>query len=223
MAKVVVISAHPDDETLGCGGTLLKHQKRGDDIYWINVTAILENEGFSSEKVESRLDEIKRVSECYGVKKEISLNYPSMSLDSSSLKKLIPEISSLFKEIEPEIVYVMNRSDAHSDHRVTFDAVMACTKSFRYPYIKKVLMYECISETEFAPRLHEKIFIPNYFVDVSDFMNRKLEIMEIYESELAKHPFPRSIENIKALATYRGAMSGVKYAEAFQLILCIDK
>ena len=122
----------------------------------------------------------------------------------------------------PNTVYVMNRSDAHSDHRVTFDAVMACTKSFRYPFIKKVLMYECLSETEFAPALHEKIFIPNYFVNISDFLEEKINAMNVYKSELGDHPFPRSILNIKALATYRGASVGVLYAEAFQLLKFID-
>jgi LmbE family N-acetylglucosaminyl deacetylase len=100
---------------------------------------------------------------------------------------------------------------------------MACTKSFRYPFIKRVLMYECISETEFAPALPEKIFIPNFFVDISKYLEKKLEIMRIYESELGEHPFPRSERNIEALAVFRGASVGVEYAEAFQLIKFIDK
>jgi LmbE family N-acetylglucosaminyl deacetylase len=146
-----------------------------------------------------------------------------MGLSSSVVNEIIPRISSIFVDFKPEVVYVMNRSDAHSDHRFTFDAVAACTKSFRYPYIKKVLMYECISETEFAPQLPEKVFIPNYFVDITEFLTRKIEIMKIYESELSEHPFPRSIDNIRALATFRGASVGVEYAEAFQAIKIIDK
>ena len=84
-------------------------------------------------------------------------------------------------------------------------------------------MYECISETEFAPALHEKVFLPNYFVDVTEFMDEKLEVMKIYESEIGEHPFPRSIRNIEALAVFRGASVGVEYAEAFQLLKFIDK
>ena len=84
-------------------------------------------------------------------------------------------------------------------------------------------MYECISETEFAPQLHEKVFIPNYFVDISDFFKQKIKIMQIYESELDEHPFPRSERNIEALATFRGATVGVEYAESFQVIKIIDK
>lgn len=223
MKTVIVISAHPDDEILGAGGTLLKHKKNGDKIYWLITTNIFEEQGFSKERVFSRQREIEKVSEALGAEKVFMLDYPTMSLSTSTLIEMVPKISKVFTEIEPEIVYCLNRSDAHSDHRITFDAVMACTKSFRYPFIKQVLMYECISETEFAPQLPEKVFIPNYFVDISPFLEEKLELMKIYESEVGEHPFPRSLRNIEALAAYRGASVGVEYAEAFQLIKYIDK
>ena len=147
MRNIVVISAHPDDEILGVGGTLLKHKKNGDKIYWLITTNIFENQGFSKERISSRQKEIKKISEALSVEKVFMLDYPTMSLSTSSLIEMVPKISKIFTEIEPEIVYCLNRSDAHSDHRITFDAVMACTKSFRYPFIKQVLMYECISET----------------------------------------------------------------------------
>ena len=223
MRNIVVISAHPDDEILGVGGTLLKHKKNGDKIYWLITTNIFENQGFSKERISSRQKEIKKISEALSVEKVFMLDYPTMSLSTSSLIEMVPKISKIFTEIEPEIVYCLNRSDAHSDHRITFDAVMACTKSFRYPFIKQVIMYECISETEFAPQLPEKVFIPNYFVDISSFLEEKMNLMKIYESELGNHPFPRSLKNIEALATFRGACVGVEYAEAFQLIKYIDK
>jgi hypothetical protein len=84
-------------------------------------------------------------------------------------------------------------------------------------------MYECLSETEFAPALAERSFIPNYFVDISLYLKHKLEIMKVYESELSEHPFPRSLRNMEAQAVQRGATAGVEYAEAFQLIKYIDK
>jgi LmbE family N-acetylglucosaminyl deacetylase len=146
-----------------------------------------------------------------------------MKLNDTTLFELVNKISLIFQEIQPETIYVMNRSDAHSDHRIVFDAVLSCTKSFRYPYVKKVFMYECLSETEFAPILPERVFQPNYFVDISDFLNKKIQIMKIFDSELGEHPFPRSIKNIEALATFRGATIGVNYAEAFQVIKYIDK
>lgn len=223
MNKVVVISAHPDDEVLGCGGTLLKHKEQKDEISWIIITNIFEENGFSKEHVNSRQLEIEKVAKQLGIKNTFKLDYPTMELESGILPSMISKISKIFSEINPEVIYVMNRSDAHSDHRVSFDAVIACTKSFRYPSIKKVLMYECISETEFAPALPERVFQPNYFVDITDHFSEKVDIMKIYESELGEHPFPRSIKNIEALATFRGASVGVRHAEAFQLIKLIDK
>lgn len=223
MKRVIVISAHPDDEILGAGGTLLKHKKSGDELAWVIITCIDEANGFTTERVRSRELEINQVSKSIGFTKVYKLNYPTMGLSPEIVNEMIPKISLIFKEFEPEVIYVMNRSDAHSDHRYTFEAVVACTKSFRYSFIKKVLMYECISETEFAPILPEKVFQPNYFVDISDFFKRKIEIMQIYSSELAEHPFPRSKRNIEALAVQRGATVGVEYAEAFQIIKYIDK
>jgi len=223
MCKVIIISAHPDDETLGAGGTILKHLKNGDEVHWLIVTDVFEREGFSIGRVLSRKKEIENVSKLFSFKSVYNLGYPTMKLDDTILFELVNKISLIFQELQPETIYVMNRSDAHSDHRIVFDAVMSCTKSFRYPYVKKVLMYECLSETEFAPILPERVFQPNYFVDISDFLNKKIEIMKIFDSELGEHPFPRSIKNIEALATYRGATIGVKYAEAFQMIKYIDK
>lgn len=223
MSKVIIISAHPDDETLGAGGTILKHKKNGDEVNWLIVTDVFETEGFSNERVMSRKKEIENVSKLYSFINVYNLGYPTMKLDDTILFELVNKISLIFQELQPETIYVMNRSDAHSDHRIVFDAVMSCTKSFRYPYVKKVFMYECLSETEFAPILPERVFQPNYFVDISDFLNKKIEIMKIFDSELGEHPFPRSIKNIEALATFRGATIGVNYAEAFQMIKYIDK
>lgn len=221
--KVLVVSAHPDDETLGCGGTLFKHKSNGDELHWLIITNISVEQGYKEEFVSKRQKEIKEIKEIIGFASVTKLDYPTMTLSSEALIELIPKISEIVSRLKPEVIYTTNRSDAHSDHRIVFDAVAACTKSFRYPSIKKFIMYETLSETEFAPALIEKQFIPNYFVDISDFMNEKIELMKVYSSELGKHPFPRSIENIKALATLRGAFAGVRYAEAFQIVHIIEK
>lgn len=220
---VVVVSVHPDDEVIGAGGTLLKHKRNGDSIFWIIITCITESGGFTADRIKERDGEIAVVAKMLQVQRVFQLQFPTMTLSSESLIKLVPDISKIFTQVNPEIIYCVNRSDAHSDHRVAFDAVMANTKSFRFPSIKQVLMYECVSETEFAPALPEKAFIPNHFVDVSEFIDQKFEILKVYKSELGDHPFPRSIKNIEALATFRGAFAGVKYAEAFQIIKSIDK
>lgn len=223
MRNVLVVAAHPDDEVLGVGGTMLKHKANGDRVCWLIITNISEQQGFPKERVESRQQEIDKVARLLGVDEVVKLDYPTMTLSSSSLLTMVPKISEVFTRFKPEIIYSHNRSDAHSDHRVIFDAVMACTKSFRYPFVKQVLMYETISETEFGPALAEKAFLPNYYVDISDYLPKKLEAMDVYESEVGEHPFPRSLRNLEALATFRGASVGVTYAEAFQLLKYIDK
>lgn len=223
MKNVIVISAHPDDEILGCGGTLIKHRENGDKIDWLIVTNINESQGFSKSRVVNRQKEIIDVSKKLNINKTYKLEYPTMTLSDESLLTIIPKVSKVFNESKPEVIYILNRSDAHSDHLITFKAVMACTKSFRYPFVKKVLMYECISETEFGATLPENHFLPTYFVDISPYFEEKLEIMSIYESEIGEHPFPRSNRNIEALATFRGATVGVEYAEAYQVLKYIDK
>ena len=128
------------------------------------------------------------------------------------------KISAVIQKIQPEIVYIVNRSDIHTDHAISSRAIISATKSFRNPFIKRILMYEVVSETEIAPPLPENLFIPNVYSDISDFLERKIAIMKIYKSEVQAPPLPRSIENIRALATYRGATVSVRYAEAFMLI-----
>ena len=223
MKNIIVISAHPDDETLGCGGTLIKHREAGDKIDWLITTKIKKSQGFPKDRIESRNSEIEKVSNHLNINKTYILDYPTICLSDESLISMIPQVGKIFNESKPEIIYVVNRSDAHSDHLITFKAIMCCTKSFRYPFVKKVLMYECISETEFGVALPENHFLPTYFVDISLHLKEKIKLMSTYKSEIGEHPFPRSYRNIEALAVFRGASVGVEYAEAFQLLKWIDK
>ncbi len=218
MKKILAVAVHPDDETLGCGGALLKHKNNGDDIYWLIITSIDVENGWEKDKVESRRREIDSVSKMYGFCVTHSLNFPTTRLDTIPMKDLISEISKIIQKVEPDMIYIPNRSDIHTDHQVAFKAIMSCTKAFRYPFIKKILMYECLSETEFSPSLPTDSFIPNVFIDITDFLEEKIKIMNLYRSEMGAFPFPRSAENIRALATYRGATAGVEAAEAFVLL-----
>ena len=216
--KILVISPHPDDETLGCGGTILKHKDIGDKIYWLIITNIVVKNGWDKDIVEKRQKEIKTVAEMYGFEKTFKLDYPTAKLDIIPIQEIIDSISGVILEIKPEIIYLPNRSDVHTDHQITFKAAYSCTKNFRYPFIKKILMYETLSETEFAPALPENAFIPNIFVDTTKYFEKKLEIFKIYKSEVMEEPFPRSLDSIKALARYRGSQIGVEYVEAFMLV-----
>lgn len=215
---VLIIAVHPDDETLGCGGTLLKHKAQGDRIHWLICTAMYESNGFSKEDIDTRKDEIENVGELYGFEDLYHLNLPAMKVDEYSMSELTTKISFIMKEIQPRTIYLPFKGDVHSDHRKIFEAAYSCTKSFRYPFVKQIFMMETISETEFAPSTKEDAFIPNYFVDISNFLEKKMQIMRCYKSEIGSHPFPRSEQNIKALAILRGATAGCEYAESFVLI-----
>jgi N-acetylglucosamine malate deacetylase 1 len=216
--EILVIAPHPDDETLGMGGTILKHKGKGDHVHWLIVTNINPDHGWEKDIVVARQSEIQKVAEKYEFSSVHKLDYPTTRLDEYPLRKLINSVSTIINLVKPDTIYLPNRSDIHSDHRITFDMVMACTKSFRYPFIRRLLMYETLSETEFTPALPEKLFAPNIFVDISEYIEQKIEVIQIYKSEVMVAPLPRSLESIRALSLYRGSRIGVKAAEAFQLI-----
>lgn len=213
MKKALFVAAHPDDETLGCGGTILKFKKRRDHIYWLIVTSPK-----NKHRVKSRTKEIERVINIYEFDDAFKLDYLSRDLDTIPLDDIIYKMSQIINKLKPDIVFLPNRSDIHSDHKITFNSAYSCIKNFRFPFIKKILMYESLSETEFAPPFPDNAFNPNVFVDISEFFQRKIEVMRIYESEVMEEPYPRSLSSIEALARYRGSRIGVKYAEAFMLL-----
>jgi len=212
--KVLIVAVHPDDETLGCGGTLLKHKAQGDEIHWLICTDIDKTHSYYN----IRQKEIERVSKEYKFDGVYNLQLQTMQVDEYSMSELIGKISTIINKVKPNIIYLPFKGDVHSDHRKIFEAAYSCTKSFRYPFIKKIYMIETLSETEFAPSTKEDSFVPNVFVDISQYMNKKIEIMKIFESEIAEHPFPRSERNIRALSTLRGATAGCEYAESFVLL-----
>lgn len=113
---------------------------------------------------------------------------------------------------------MMFYQDVHSDHRIAFEAVYSCTKSFRKPYIEQIYMMETLSETEFAPAIPVLSFVPNVYVDITDFFEKKIEIMKLYDTEIMQAPYPRSLTTIESLARYRGSRAGVEFAEAFMLL-----
>jgi LmbE family N-acetylglucosaminyl deacetylase len=214
----VVLATHPDDETIGCGGTLLRHKAKGDSVHWIICTSMKERFGFNRDEISNREKEIKKVEQAFSFDSVHLLDFPTTRLDECPLSDLVEKIGEIFSKIRPEIIYLPFENDVHSDHRVVFQAGFSCSKSFRRPYIKKIMMMETISETEFSSVSNSSYFKPNVYVDVSDYLAKKIEIMRIYGSELKEFPFPRSEDNIKALAMFRGASAGYQFSEAFMLL-----
>ena len=215
--RIIVIAPHPDDETLGVGGTLLRRKAEGATIAWLIVTTISKESGWSLEKVKQRADEIERISLLYDFDEVYALNFQTTQLDTIPMRDIVAAVSGVFKSFKPDEVFVPHPSDVHTDHRVVFNAVSACTKWFRHPSVKRVLAYETLSETDFGLGT-DQAFRPNVFVDVTEFFGKKIKAMDIYASEVGDFPFPRSHEAIRALATLRGAASGFKAAEAFELL-----
>jgi len=212
---VLVVAVHPDDETLGCGGTLLRYKAEGHRLHWLVLTG---DAGFIQDEalLARRHRQVERVRERYGFDGCHFLDHPSTQLDRVGHDILIRSISTVFTQVQPTIVFLPYRQDVHSDHRIAFETAFACTKSFRYPSIEKVYMMEVLSETEFSA--DPGGFLPNVFFDISAHLDKKIEILKEYETEMGQHPFPRSERNLRALATFRGAMAGVDSAEAFMLI-----
>lgn len=217
IGRTLVVAPHPDDEVLGVGGTLLRRKAEGVKVAWLIVSNISVESGWDKKKVEQRAEEIARVTGVFGFDEVFKLDFPTTQLDRVPMSDLVRGISDAFRVFEPDEVFVPHSSDVHTDHRVVFDAVASCTKWFRYPSVKRVLAYETLSETDFSLSRCEG-FRPNVFVDVAQYLDDKLRAMDIYASELGSFPFPRSHEAIRALATLRGAASGFRAAEAFELL-----
>ncbi len=215
--KTLVVAPHPDDELLGCGGTLLRRKAEGAYLGWLIVTGVSQGMGWSTAQIQQREEEIAQVASELGVERVYKLGLPTTRLDTFPMGEVIQKFSKVFREFAPEEVLIPYRGDVHTDHRIVFDAASACCKWFRYPSVRRVLAYETLSETEFGLDAHAG-FHPNVFVDISSFLERKIKLLQIYKSELGSFPFPRSETAARALGKYRGATAGFAAAEAFTML-----
>jgi LmbE family N-acetylglucosaminyl deacetylase len=215
--NVLIIAPHPDDETLGCGGTILKHSANGDKVTWLIVSSAKGVRRFAAAQVQQRR-QINRVGERLGFHAVRSLDLPTTKLSQYSETRMIDAISGVMDSSKPDVVYIPHDGDAHSDHRAVAHASAACLKSFRRPSVKRILSYETPSETDQALLSGLPTFSPNVFIDISEHLEGKIEALKLYESELQRFPFPRSEENVRAWAKSRGAQAGFEAAEAFCLL-----
>lgn len=216
--RIAVIAPHPDDETLGCGGTMLRHAAEGHEVHWVIATRMDTSLGFDDEQIEKREAEIASVAVALRTSATHRLGLPTTRLDTLPLGNVVELLKSALSTVQPSVLYIPFRGDAHSDHRVVFDAAVACTKWFRAPWLKRVLAYETLSETGFGLDPAGSTFAPNVFVDVSDYLESKIETLRLYEGEMGTPPFPRSEAAVRALAQLRGSEAGFNAAEAFLLL-----
>lgn len=218
MRKVLIVAVHPDDESLGCGGTLLHHKAQGDSIHWLILTEPTAEYGFDASYDAHKQKVIQQVADAYDFDSVQQLGFPATGLSDLKECDLVQALSSVINDLQPEVVYVPFHSDVHGDHKVAFQALMSATKSFRYPSIKRILMIETISETDQAVSNSALSFVPNVYVDITSHVKEKLKILALYDTEIKEPPFPRSIDAVRALSCYRGAAIEVMHAESFMLL-----
>ena len=213
MKSILVIAPHPDDEILGCGGTLLKHTANSDTVCCVIVTKAYTPD-WSEKFLHTREQEIKKAHAIMKIEKCYFLDLPTVKVDTIPQKQLNDALARIISEVKPEIVYTPSGVDLNKDHRLVHEAVLVATRPTHAPFVKRVLAYETVSETEWgiAP------FVPQVYVDISDVLTKKLGAMKAYASELRQYPHPRSLEGIEILAKKRGIEAGARACEAFSLI-----
>lgn len=208
--RVLVIGAHPDDEILGVGGTILKHIEKGDEVYCLIVTKAYKPK-WSEEIIKKQKIQQSDVDELLGIEKRYNLDFKTTQLNTIPHGKFNEKITEKVTEISPDIIYTHYRDDLNIDHRLVFHASMVAT---RPPNNIKLVCYETLSETEW----NDKPFKPNYWVDISPFIGKKIKAFKKYKTEVKDFPHPRSPEGIRNLAKRRGSEICVNYAEAFKVI-----
>ena len=220
---VLVVAAHPDDEVLGCGGTIARHSLAGDAVH----VAILA-EGIASRddtltgmvreaKLASLSEAAKRANELLGVQSVELLQLPDNRLDSLDRLDLVKTVEALMRRNRPDIVYTHHAGDVNIDHRLAHEAVATACRPLPGQSVRTLLAFEIASSTEWQPVGSAPAFLANWFVDISQTLPRKLAALDAYCSEMRPWPHARSIQALEHLARWRGASVGVAAAEAFML------
>ena len=219
--RVLVVAPHPDDETLGVGGTIAKYSAQGDEVFVLMVSGHLPPI-YSPKAYEETVSEAYSAFSVLGVKKSEFLEIPATMIGDQPLHEVNARISKVVNDFNPHIV-LCPYPDRHIDHRLVFDSVMVATRPVGVGKdIEIVAAYETLSETHWnAPHI-EPNFTPNWVVDISDHISEKLNALECYKSQISEFPGPRSIEAVEALAKFRGTQAGFGYGEGFHIVRMIS-
>ena len=218
--KILIIAAHPDDEILGCGGTILKLKKNNliKVIFMTNGTdARGKNKKASQKRIQGCLNLFKKLK----LNKPLILNFPDNKMDSVPLLKIVKKIEEILSKFNPEVVFTHFDGCLNIDHQITFKATVTACRPLKKTSVKKILSFEVPSSTEWALSKDKK-FQPNYYINISKYIKEKILLMKYYKDEIRPFPHSRSLKSIKTLSEYRGASAGVKNAEAFYLYRYLD-
>ena len=214
MNTVLVVAAHPDDETIGCGGTLIRHAHSGDQVKVVFVS-----DGVSSRDAVGSIQERQFASQsaCQFLGAEIVdyLNFPDNRLDTVPLIEIVKKIEQHVTNVSPRTVYTHNAFDLNIDHSVVYRAVMTACRPQPLVSVEEIYTFEIPSSSDWLPSGGVRSFTPNYYVDISATLNKKIAALAAYDMEMRQFPHSRSYQNIKNLAGFRGATVGFEAAEGF--------
>ncbi|KPH75931.1 PIG-L deacetylase family protein [Oceanobacillus caeni] len=212
--NILVIAPHPDDEILGAGGTMAKHKAKGDKVFVCIVTKG-KAPMFNEEQVNQVRNEAKHAHKILGVEDTFFLDFPAVQLEETPKYKLNAAILETIRTVKPEIVYLPHRGDIHQDHKIVFDSSMVALRPNEDFKVKEIYCYETLSETEWDAPNVTNAFIPNTWIDITDFIEIKKSAMSVFNSQVYSFPHPRSIKALETLSEYRGSNMGFNNAEAF--------
>lgn len=217
MTKVLIISSHMDDETLGCGGVIAKHIDNGNKVTVVFVAHRVYNHLFDEERNNIEKAHAFKAKEVLGYDDAVFLELPDERLDAV-LQDIIIPLERCIAEIEPNIVYIPFSGDNNQDHRAVFNAARVVLRPATTPFVSSIYMYEVPSSTEQSLPLPSAVFMPNYYADIKFFIDKKLAAFRCYETEKRYYPHPRSEEALRVIAQKRGTEIGFECAEAFMTL-----
>jgi len=218
---VLVVSAHSDDEALGCGGTIARHTKSGDKVHLIFMTNGVGSRKAKKEEIECRRRAAQKSADILGVSSIQQFDFPDNKMDMISLLDVVQAIEDVIDKLQPEIIYTHHVGDLNIDHRITHQAVMTACRPQPEFCVKEIYAFEVLSSTEWQTSNYNQ-FLPNVFIDITNYVHIKKEAIMAYSSEMHQPPHSRSIDNVLRLSNFRGNSVGCNYAEAFMLLRKID-
>lgn len=219
--KILVVAAHPDDEVLGMGGTLIKLANDGAVLYIAFLSKGETSRGRKIANEKLRTLQAEKVANTITAKLYWLANFPDNEFDSISLLQVTKVVEAIINKINPDVIYTHHHGDLNIDHRITFQSVMTACRPGKTS-VKEIYNFEVLSSTEWQAKIEGRIFLPNVYVDIGNYIEDKVSLVGMYAREIGIFPFPRSKVGIKTLARYRGMESGLHFAEAFRLIRGVD-
>ncbi|AAZ18520.1 putative LmbE-like protein [Psychrobacter arcticus 273-4] len=218
MSKIIlVVAAHTDDEAMGCGGTIARHIAEGDEVHLLFMTDGVGSREVLAEEVIDRSSAAQQAAKILGVSSFTNLSFPDNRMDSVALLDIVKEVEVKISEIKPEIIYTHHIGDLNIDHQVTHKAVMTACRPQPGFSVKTIYAFEVLSSTEWQTS-NSALFIPNVFIDITDYLPVKMDASKAYYNEMREVPHSRSLQHIELLARHRGYTVGVHAAEAFMLV-----